>query len=100
MKLQLLVNTQTINSINLDSLQKIKQKRDVLHFIMQIDWESIIFHFDSDGRIYDCIKQLEPIQQDIIQLCKDLYNIEKSNIDWEEHILPLIRQNKIKNLLQ
>jgi len=93
----------------------------IKHFYIEIDEVSRkpnlepIFNFDTNGNIHTCIKQLEPIKIEIMQLCKELYdkNCEESSgyipshgsiatlimINWDKQIIPLLRQHKIQNLL-
>jgi hypothetical protein len=50
-----------------------------------------------------CIKQLESIKFDVLQLCKDLYNHRtdylEHPIDWDKQIVPLIKNNKYRQIV-
>jgi len=63
------------------------------------DESCILFHFNSNRHVYKSISQLDPIKNEIIDLCFDLYGSEKSNISWENDILPIIRNHKICNII-
>lgn len=108
---------------------KINQIERVKHFSIQIfnhygiESKYPIFHYDTNGIVHTCIKQLEPIKVEIMQFCKEIYdtNCKESKklydvlnqgnpiynssspsriaMDWEKQIVPLLRQHKIQNLL-
>jgi hypothetical protein len=57
----------------------------------------------TKNEIITCIKQLEPIKHDTLQLFKDLYNhhihYSEHTIDWKKHIQPLIKNNNCRIIL-
>jgi hypothetical protein len=59
----------------------------------------ILFQFNSRNNISICIKQLEPVKWEILQLLKDHHNTDNNQIDWNKHIVPIIRNDKIRNII-
>jgi len=101
MKLKLKAEHSKITSLNLDNNTG-PTTRKIIYLSIQTNKlfkNNTLFKFDTTGTVHVCIDQLKPIKIELIQLCKDLYNSEVSDIDWEIHIIPLLRQNKIINLL-
>jgi hypothetical protein len=87
-----------------------KNYNSVRHFIIEVN-DDPIFHYDVHGKIYTCIKQLEDIKIEVMQLCKELLDQElflsidtismnvRIQMDWDDQIVPLLRRHKIENLL-
>jgi hypothetical protein len=102
MKLKLKAEHSKITSLNLDNKTG-PATRKIMYLSIQTNKlpleNNTLFKFDTTGTVHVCIDQLKPIKIELIQLCKDFYNSEVYDIDWEVHIIPLLRQNKIINLL-
>jgi hypothetical protein len=81
--------------INLFGLQQIQIKT----FQLQEPGGDILFEFNSHNTISICIKQLEEVKWEIMQLLKDYYNINKYEIDWEKHISPIIKNNNLRQII-
>lgn len=64
-----------------------------------IDVETILFHCNSNYQVYKSIDQLQPVKSEIVSLCIKLYETEKSELTWEEDILPILRNHKISSLI-
>lgn len=59
----------------------------------------VLFHCNSNYQVYKSIDQLQPVKSEIVSLCIKLYETEKSELTWEEDILPILRNHKISSLI-
>lgn len=71
-----------------------------LIFIYTKTQKDEIFHCDSHGRIFTAIKQFKNIEENVRSLCKEKFERNERTISWKNEILPLIRQSKLKKLLE
>lgn len=73
--------------------------------IIEDNTKDVIFRVYNTRKekIFNCIKQLEPIKYEVLQLCKDLYTHKYSHteqrIHWNEQIAPLIKNKEIKQVV-
>jgi hypothetical protein len=56
--------------------------------------EDILFQFNSYGEIICHSKQLKLIKPELMQLTKDMINLNRSQIDWAVQIVPMIKNAK------
>jgi flagellar motor switch protein FliG len=59
----------------------------------------ILFQFNTLNHISTCIKQLEPVKWEVMQLLKDHFNLNKTQINWSKDIVPIIRNDKIRTII-
>lgn len=81
--------------INLFGLQNIP----INTFQLKEPGGDILFEFNSYNTVTYCIKQLKPVKFEIMRLLKDYYTQNKVEIDWEKHILPIIKNDKIRQII-
>ncbi len=54
----------------------------------------VVFKFDSLNEVIYHTKQLKLIKRELMQLTKDMVNLNRSQIDWAVQVVPLIKNAK------
>ncbi len=96
MKLHIHSQKSTQQELNLFGYQTVPT---IVISLLETKNSDVLFQFNSLGKISTCIKQLEPVKFEIMQLIKDHYNTDKNHIDWNKHIMPIIRNDKIRQII-
>jgi len=96
MKLHIHSQKSTQQELNLFGYQTVPT---IVISLLEDKRSDVLFQFNSLGKISTCIKQLEPVKMEIMQLIKDHYNTDKTNIDWNKDIMPIIRNDKIRQII-
>ncbi len=95
-KIKIKVEKNSFSELNIFGIQNVPIKT----FSLTEPGGDIIFQFNSRHNISICIKQLEPVKWEIIELVKEHHNIiDKSEIDWNRDIVPIIRNDKLRQII-